>query len=112
MSHGSCLDLNVLHAHARERAAMSVGPPRTLAALLHEDANLRAARLGVDDAEHFRVGDKRRAREHFAAVLFEEEDAVDADLVTRLRVDAIDLDDAARGGLYLAAAALNDSEHY
>src|SRR5262249_58450575 len=86
-------------------------PARTLAAFLHEHANLRAARLGVDHAEHLRVGDKRRAGKHFAAVLFEKQHTVDADLVTRLRVDPVDLDDRAGYDLHLAATALDDSKH-
>src|SRR5215471_10668363 len=105
------LDLNVLHAHARERASMPSRLARALASLLHEDANLRSARLGIDDTQHFRVGHERRAREHFAAVFFEEEHTVDADRVTRLGVEAVDFDDRSGDGLHLAAAALNDSEH-
>jgi len=56
---------------------MSLGAAHTLAALLLEDANLRAARLAVDHAQHPDVGDKRRAGEDFAAILLEKEDAVE-----------------------------------
>ena len=62
---------------------MTLGAAHALAALLLEHANLRAARLAVDHAEDPDVGDKRRAGEHLAAVLLEEQDAIDADFVAR-----------------------------
>src|SRR5262249_24525992 len=37
------LDLNFLHAHARERAAVTLRPPHALAPLLLEHADLRTA---------------------------------------------------------------------
>src|SRR5687768_7187266 len=40
----------------------------TLAALLLEDAHLRAARFAVDDADNLGAADKRGAGGHFAAV--------------------------------------------
>ena len=36
---------------------------------------------------------------------------IDGDFVARLGVDAVDLDDGARGDLDLTAAALNDCKH-
>ena len=90
---------------------MALGPAHALAALLLEHPNLRAARLAVDDADDLDVGHERRPREHFAAVLLEEQHAVDGDFLARPRVDAVEGDHGARRDLDLAAAALNDCEH-
>src|SRR4051794_21573568 len=90
---------------------MALGPPHALAPLLLEDANLRPAGLAVDHAEDLHVGDERGAGEHLAAVLLEEQHAIDADFVPRTRVDAIDDDHAAWLDPHLPAAALNDCEH-
>src|SRR6516225_6108922 len=109
MSHG--LDLDFFDPHAREGAAMPLGVALCLPALLLEHADLRPARLRIHDADHLHVCDKRCPGEHFAPVLLEEEDAIDADLVAGLRVEPVDLDDAAGGDLHLPPAALNDSEH-
>src|SRR2546423_7198011 len=106
----SCLDQNVLHAHTRERAAMSLRATHALASLLLEHADLRTAGFAVDDADDLGVGDERRAGQHLA-VLLEQQHAIDADLVARLRVDAIDGDERAGHDLYLPAAALNDCVH-
>ena len=57
------LDLRIsFDAHARERAAMTLGAAHALPALLLEDADLRAARLAVDHAEDLDVGHERRRR--------------------------------------------------
>ena len=66
---------------------MTLGPAHALAALLLEDADLRAARLAVDDADDLDVGHKGRAGEHFAAVLLEEQHLVDGDFVARLGLE-------------------------
>ena len=50
---------------------MALGAAHALAALLLEHADLRAARLAVDDADDAGVGDERRAGEHLTAVLLE-----------------------------------------
>ena len=76
---------------------MTLGPAHALAALLLEHADLRAARLAVDDAEDLHVGHEGRAGEHFAAVLLEEQHAIDAHFVARLGVDPVDLDDGRPG---------------
>ena len=59
---------------------MTLGPAHALAALLLEHADLRAARLAVDDADDPGVGDKRRAREHVAAVFLDEQHLLERDL--------------------------------
>src|SRR5688500_11899502 len=105
------LQLNFGDADAGQRAAVTLGPAHALTALLLEHADLRPARLAVDDAQHFHVRHERRPGQHFAAVLvvlLDEQDAIDADFVPRLGVDAVDFDDVPRGDLHLAAAALND----
>src|SRR5205085_10213297 len=75
------LRLNVGNAHACHRAAVSARLPESLAALLLEHAQLRAARLAVDDANHLGVGDKRRARDDVAGVLLDEEHLFEGELL-------------------------------
>src|SRR4029434_3301069 len=90
------LDENLLHANLRVGAAMPPGPTHSLTALLLEHPNLRAARFTVDDADDARVGHERRSGQHLAAVLLEDEDAIDADFLTRLDFrDAVNGDDGA-----------------
>src|SRR5689334_14586768 len=91
---------------------MSLGVALALAALLLEDANLRPARFTVDDSEDFCVRHKRRSRQYLAAVLFDEQHAVDADLITGPRIDPIHVDRSAGGDLHLPPAALNDCERH
>src|SRR6185436_836351 len=98
-------------ADPRVGAAMSARAPDALAAALLEHADLRAARLAVDDADDLHVGDERRAGEDFAAVLFDEQHLIDRDLRARLGLDPIHGDDGARGDLHLPAAGLDDCEH-
>src|SRR4051812_10738871 len=90
---------------------MTLGAAHALPALLLEHPDFRTARLAVDDADDLHVRHERRAGEHLAAVLLEEQDAVDADFVARLRVNPVDLDDGPRGDLDLTAATFNDCEH-
>ena len=58
---------------------MAPGLRDALAALLLEHADLRAARLAVDHAEHLGAGHERRAGQHFAAVLLDEQHLVEGD---------------------------------
>src|SRR5439155_26793997 len=105
------LNQNVLHADSRQGAAMSLGAAHALPALLLENPDLGTARLAVDDAHDLDVGDERRSGQHLAAVLFKEQDAVDAHLFALFGVDPIDGDHTARRHLHLTAAALDDCEH-
>src|SRR5262245_5987540 len=104
-------DEDFFDSDARQGAAMALGPAHALAALLLENADLRAAGLAVDDADDPGVGDKRRASDHFAAFLLEHQHAIDADFLAGLDVDAVDGDHRARRHLHLPSAALNDCEH-
>src|SRR4030095_8158703 len=104
-------DEDVLDPDAGQGAAVALRPAHALALLLLEDADLRPARLTVDDTDAPGVGDEWRAGEHFAAVLFEHQHAVDADFLAGFDVDAIHGDDRARRHLDLPSAALNDCEH-
>src|SRR4030095_9589331 len=83
----SCLDLsyepclgdlekNVLDAHSSVERAVTGGSAHPLPTLFLEDPDLRSARLAFDHRHDFRVGDKWRAGEHFAAVLFDQKDLV------------------------------------
>ena len=60
---------------------------RALAALLHEHADLGAARLAVHDAQHLRVGHERRPGEDFTALLFQHQNLIDADFGAGLGID-------------------------
>src|SRR5436190_9783005 len=90
---------------------MSLGAAHALTALLLEHADLGAARLAVDHTDHPGIGDERRAGEDLAAILLEQQHAVDADFLTRLGIHAINGDHGARRHLDLAPAALNHCEH-
>src|SRR5688572_23407705 len=100
----------VRDAHSGIRAPVAAGLPEALAPLLLEHANLRSARLAVDDADHAGVGDKGCSGEHLAAVLFEKEHLVEGDFLADLSLEAIDGDHRARVHLHLAPARLNDCE--
>ena len=64
-----------------------------------------------DDADDLDVGYEGGAGEHLAAVLLEEQHAIDAHFVAWLRVDTVHLDHFAGRDLDLTAAAFNDCEH-
>src|SRR5580765_3410469 len=82
-----------------------------LAPLLPEHANLRTARLPVNDADDLGVGHKRCAREHLAAVLLEEQHLVERDFLADLGVKPVQRDHGPGVDLDLAPARLNDCEH-
>src|SRR5262245_5444205 len=105
------LNQNVLDPDPGQRAAVPLRPAHALAALLLEDADLWSASLAVDDADDPGVGDKRRAGEHLAAVLFEHQHLVDAHFLAGLDIDAVHGDDRPGRHLDLPSAALNDCEH-
>src|SRR5882672_10568968 len=105
------LHLNIRDPHARHRAAMPACLAEALAPLLLEDAQLRPARLAVDDANHLRVGDKRRAGDDVARVLLDEQHLLEGELLARFTCGSVDLDDSSRSDLDLAAARLNNRVH-
>src|SRR5688572_31495129 len=105
------LDDDVGDANAGVGGAVPFRPAHVLAALLLEHADLRTARLAVDDAENLDVGDKRRTGQDLAAVLLEYEDPVDADFLTHLGLEVVNSHDRSLADLQLTAAALNDCEH-
>src|SRR4051812_5018879 len=90
---------------------MAPGLPEPLASLLLEYAELRAPSLAVHDADHFRVGNERRARDDVAGVLFHEEYLIEGEFRAGLAGGAVHLDDRARSHLELAATRLNDRVH-
>ena len=84
---------------------MALGPAHALAALLLEDADLRAARLAFDHADDPGVGDERRAGEDFAAVFFDEQHLLERQLGAGLARRAVERGEAARSDLHLPPAA-------
>src|SRR5881392_985847 len=101
------LDDDIGHAHARVGTAMPARLAEPLAPLLLEHPNLRPARFTVDDADDLRVGDKRRARQHLAAVLRQKQHLLEGDFLAGLRLDAVDRHDRPGVDLHLAPASLN-----
>src|SRR5687767_13891551 len=104
-------NLNIGNTHARQEAAVAARLAESLAALLLEHAELGAARLAIHDAEHFRVGDKRRAGDDVSGVLFDQEHLLEIELRALLAGYPIDFDDGTGGYLDLAASGLNNRVH-
>src|SRR3954463_3343304 len=73
MCHDLTLQKDIGNPHPGVCRAMPLGPAHTLAALLLEDADLGSAAFTLDHADDARVRDEGSAREHLAAVLFDEQ---------------------------------------
>src|SRR6266496_3045044 len=71
------LDLNIRDSHPGEHAAVATSLAKTLASFLLEDPEFGSACLAVDHANDLGVGDERRAREHFARFLFDEQHLIE-----------------------------------
>jgi len=71
-----------------------------LCAVLLEHANLGASRLAFDDANDARVGDVGGPGDDFAAVTFDEQDAVERQLRTGRSCGPLDQRDRARRDLH------------
>src|SRR5215212_7534375 len=108
---GARLALNVRDPDEGEGAAMPFRPAHTLAALLLEHADLRSARLALDDARDACAADDRRARHDFAAVLFDEEHVGERQFVTHLALDPVDRDRGAWRHLHLVPASVDNRVH-
>src|SRR5678815_2197423 len=104
-------DLNIRDAHARQEAAVTACLPESLAALLLEHANLGTARLTIHYAEHLRVGDKWRARDDVAGVLFNQQHLLELELRALLTGHAVNFDDRAWSDFELATSGLNNRVH-
>src|SRR5262249_10177221 len=112
MSHCCALSHeDVFDSHAREDRAVAPGPAHALAALLLEHADLRPARLALDDRHDAGVGDERRTREDLAAVLFDEQHLFERQFGPRFADGAVYQHDAAGSDLQLTPAALDDRVH-
>src|SRR6266571_3533742 len=98
-------------AHPRIHGAVPLGVPLALAALLFEDANLRPARLTVDDGDDARVGDKGRADDNFAAILFHQEHVLHRELIPTRAYGSVYRHEPARHDPALMAAVLDDGIH-
>src|SRR6185503_18000113 len=105
------LQLNIRDPHARQRAAMPAALAEALAPLLLEDAQLRPARFAVDDANHLRIGDKRRTGDDVARVLLDEQHLLEGELLALFTGGPVDFDDRSRSDFDLAAARLDDRVH-
>src|SRR4026208_333410 len=90
---------------------MAARLPESLTALLPEHADLRSTRLAIHHTDDLRVSHEWGARQHFAAVFFQEQDLVKRHCLADLGVDAFERDDGPWIDLYLSAAGLNDCEH-
>src|SRR5688572_2134815 len=87
------------------RAAVPLRAAHALAALLLEDADLRATRLSLDDAEDLGARDERRAGDDVPRRVLEDQDLVDADLLARLGGHAVHRDHGPGSDLHLTSAA-------
>src|SRR5262245_14828940 len=107
----SRLHQNVFDSHAREDRAVAPGPAHALAALLLEHADLRPARLALDDRDDAGVGDERRTGEDVAAVLFDEQHLFERQFGPGFTDGAVYQHDAPWRDLQLTPAALDDRVH-
>ena len=98
-------------SHPREDAAMTARLAEALASLLLEDANLRAARLSIHDADHFGSGDVRSPRDDVARVFLNEQDLFKGERRSCFGRRTIDFDDRSRRYLHLSTTGLNDGVH-
>src|SRR5436190_97175 len=89
----------------------SAGSAHPLAALLLEHPNLRPARLAFDNRDDLGVGDKRRAREHFAAVLFDEQHLAEGHFRAGFTGRPVERGEAAGLHPVLPPVRLNDCVH-
>ena len=72
---------------------MTLGPAHALTALLLENADLRAARLAVDDADYLCVGDKWRTGDDVAAIFLDKQHLLKGELSALLAQCAVHFDD-------------------
>src|SRR5689334_20412313 len=84
------LQNDVLDSHARVDGPVALRPAHALATLLLEHANLRAARLAVDDGDDAGIGHVRRTGENFTAVLLDEQHGLERHFRARLADGAVD----------------------
>src|SRR4051794_21182165 len=101
------LDDDVRDADARVDRAVAFGPAHALPALLLEHADLRPARLALDDGVNLGVRDVRRTGENLAAVLLDEQDLFERDGGPWLGDRASDERESARRNLHLVARGLD-----
>jgi len=105
------LDRDPRDAHSGVGAAVTAAAAHALPALLLEHANLRAAALTFDDREDLRACNERRAREHVAAVVLDEQDLAQRHFIARLRIDTVHADRRSRRHPYLVTTALDNRVH-
>src|SRR6476620_12776074 len=105
------LSLNVCDPDTRHERAVPLRAAHAFTALLFEHADLRPARLAVDDAEHFGAAHKRRTGHHFAAVFGEEQNLLEGDLLAGLGRAPIEFDNCAWRYLHLPTTGLNNRVH-
>src|SRR4030095_2096365 len=90
---------------------MSPGLAEALPALLLEHAQLRAARLAIDDAHDFRVGDKGRSGDDVARALFDEQHLIEREGGAVLAGCAVDFNHGAGRHFDLPATGLDNRVH-
>src|SRR5215831_1989992 len=90
---------------------MAFGAAHPLAALLLEHPDLRSARFAFDDRDDFGVGDKWRARKHFAAVFLDEQHVAERQFRAGFTGRPVERREAAGLDPQLTPARLNDCVH-
>src|SRR5262245_43820884 len=90
---------------------MSARLPESLSALLLEHPQFRPARLAVDDADYFCVGDKWRTGDDVAAISLDKQHLLKGELSALLSQCAVHFDDGPGRNLQLSSARLDDRVH-
>src|SRR5688572_14726164 len=90
---------------------MSPGLAEALPALLLEHAQLRTARLAIDNAYDFRVGDKGRSSDDVARVFFDEQHLIEREGGAVLAGCAVDFNHGAGRHFDLPATGLDNRVH-
>jgi len=90
---------------------VTLGATHALSSLLLEHADLRSARLAVDNRRDARVGDEGRAGDDLTAIRLDKQDVVERQFRTGAACRAIDDDDGPGDHPVLTSAGLNDCVH-
>src|SRR6266849_6774952 len=90
---------------------MTFGAAHTLPSLLLEHADLRSARLTVDNRQDARVGDEGRAGDDLTAIVLDEQHLLERQLRAGLACRTIDDDDGPGRHPVLTSAGLDDCVH-
>src|SRR5438445_5115826 len=90
---------------------MTFGAAHALPPLLLEHADLRSARLAVDNGQDARVGDEGGAGDDLTAIVLDKQHLLERQLRAGLARRTVDDDDGPRRYPVLTTASLNDCVH-